>query len=203
MFSALRVLKSSSLANASRVKCVHLFSVLADLTRTHRPSQHHNPARWPSWLSLEMSRKMLKSRSQGKTRSLHCTFLQFLFLYCLNAAEGTPLWQTTASIKTAVSGQPDSSLVWIMALLSEYRNVPTFHRVVCFDVTDIERLRNLKKGAQVFVQADFSIKEPEPDTDPRTPQGQKQISLMHSMSFKCFWYLELFFIFHFRLFQGA
>ena len=64
--------------------------------------------------------------------------------------------------------------------------MPTFHRVVCFDVTDIERLRNLKKGTQVFVQADFSIKEPEPDTDPRTPQGQKQISLMHSMSFKCF-----------------
>lgn len=70
--------------------------------------------------------------------------------------------------------------------------MPTYHRVACFDVTGIERVRGLKKGTSVFVQADFSIKEPDPDADPKTPQGQKQVLLTHGMCFEVFLVLKTF-----------
>lgn len=46
-------------------------------------------------------------------------------------------------------------------------------------------LRNMKKGSKVYVEANFELREPEPDADPSTPQGQRQIFLRHGMS-PCF-----------------
>jgi hypothetical protein len=40
-------------------------------------------------------------------------------------------------------------------------------------------LRNLQKGSQVYVEANFELREPLPDADPDTPQGQRQIFLRH------------------------
>ncbi len=40
-------------------------------------------------------------------------------------------------------------------------------------------LRNMKKGSKVYVEANFELREPEPDADPSTPQGQRQIFLRH------------------------
>lgn len=78
--------------------------------------------------------------------------------------------------------------------------MPTYHRVACFDVTGIERVRGLKKGTSVFVQADFSIKEPDPDADPKTPQGQKQVLLTHGMCSEVFLVLKTFFNSQFQTF---
>jgi hypothetical protein len=40
-------------------------------------------------------------------------------------------------------------------------------------------LRTLQKGAQVYVEANFELREPLPEADPNTPQGQRQILLRH------------------------
>ncbi|KAF9452148.1 hypothetical protein P691DRAFT_697651 [Macrolepiota fuliginosa MF-IS2] len=61
----------------------------------------------------------------------------------------------------------------------ERQIVRTFHRVLCFDPSHIEFLRRLKKGSKVYVQADYTIKEPEQGADPTTPQGQRHIFLTH------------------------
>ncbi|EEB87108.1 hypothetical protein MPER_15680, partial [Moniliophthora perniciosa FA553] len=35
------------------------------------------------------------------------------------------------------------------------------------------------KGALVYVEAAYELREPEPDADPSTPHGQRQIFLKH------------------------
>lgn len=37
----------------------------------------------------------------------------------------------------------------------------------------------LRKGSKVYVEANFELREPEPNTDPSTPAGQRQIFLRH------------------------
>jgi hypothetical protein len=37
----------------------------------------------------------------------------------------------------------------------------------------------LKKGSKVYVETAFEIREAEPEADPSTPQGQRQIFLKH------------------------
>ncbi|KAF5363770.1 hypothetical protein D9756_000767 [Leucocoprinus leucothites] len=59
----------------------------------------------------------------------------------------------------------------------ERQSVSTFHRILCFQPAIVERISQLKKGTKVFVQADYSIREPDPNADPMTPQGQRQIFL--------------------------
>lgn len=39
----------------------------------------------------------------------------------------------------------------------------------------------LQKGSQVFVEANFELREPDPDADPDSPQGQRQIFLRHGI----------------------
>ncbi|KAF7776290.1 hypothetical protein Agabi119p4_4683 [Agaricus bisporus var. burnettii] len=57
--------------------------------------------------------------------------------------------------------------------------IPTYHRVLCFDNSQLDYLGRLKKGSRVYVQADYNIKEPEQGADPTTPQGQRHIFLTH------------------------
>ncbi|KAJ3561157.1 hypothetical protein NP233_g10367 [Leucocoprinus birnbaumii] len=61
----------------------------------------------------------------------------------------------------------------------EREYTPTFHRVLCFQPSAFETVSRLKKGSKVFVQADFIVKDPAPDADASTPQGQRQIMLTH------------------------
>ncbi|KXN87961.1 Single-stranded DNA-binding protein rim1, mitochondrial [Leucoagaricus sp. SymC.cos] len=63
--------------------------------------------------------------------------------------------------------------------MTQRQTVPTYHRVLCFNPNDIDVLSRLKKGSKVFVQADYSIKEPEPEADPKSPLGQRHIFLTH------------------------
>ncbi|KAF8165068.1 hypothetical protein B0H34DRAFT_221589 [Crassisporium funariophilum] len=55
----------------------------------------------------------------------------------------------------------------------------TFHRILCFNEGSSKYLRSLRKGSRVYVETSFEIKEPEPEADPTTPQGQRQIFLRH------------------------
>ncbi|KAG5716060.1 hypothetical protein E4T56_gene10796 [Termitomyces sp. T112] len=55
----------------------------------------------------------------------------------------------------------------------------TFHRVLSFQEASNRYLQTLKKGSRVYVEAGFELREPEPNTDPTTPQGQRQIFLRH------------------------
>ncbi|PPR03871.1 hypothetical protein CVT26_000869 [Gymnopilus dilepis] len=55
----------------------------------------------------------------------------------------------------------------------------TFHRVLSFNENANKYLRTLKKGSKVYVETNFELREPDPDADPTTPQGQRQIFLRH------------------------
>ncbi|KAG6903306.1 hypothetical protein C0995_013059 [Termitomyces sp. Mi166 len=55
----------------------------------------------------------------------------------------------------------------------------TFHRVLSFQEHSNRYLQTLKKGSRVYVEAGFELREPEPNADPTTPQGQRQIFLRH------------------------
>ncbi|KAG6833839.1 hypothetical protein H0H87_011773 [Tephrocybe sp. NHM501043] len=55
----------------------------------------------------------------------------------------------------------------------------TFHRILSFSEHSNKYLQTLKKGSKVYVEAGFELREPEPNADPSTPQGQRQIFLRH------------------------
>ncbi|KAI9512733.1 single-strand binding protein family-domain-containing protein [Russula earlei] len=55
----------------------------------------------------------------------------------------------------------------------------TWHTIFSFNPTANNFLRNLQKGSQVYVEANFELREPDPAADPNTPQGQRQIFLRH------------------------
>ncbi|EIN10319.1 hypothetical protein PUNSTDRAFT_119334 [Punctularia strigosozonata HHB-11173 SS5] len=57
----------------------------------------------------------------------------------------------------------------------------TWHHVLCFNPSSIAYLRRLEKGARVYVEANFELREPDPSADPATPQGQRQIFLRHEL----------------------
>lgn len=55
----------------------------------------------------------------------------------------------------------------------------TWHTILSFSPASNNYLRGLRKGSQVYVEANFELREPEPSADPDTPQGQRQIFLRH------------------------
>jgi hypothetical protein len=57
----------------------------------------------------------------------------------------------------------------------------TWHRVMSFSESANKYLQTLKKGSKVYVEANFELREPEPNADPTTPAGQRQIFLRHEM----------------------
>ncbi|THV05441.1 nucleic acid-binding protein [Dendrothele bispora CBS 962.96] len=55
----------------------------------------------------------------------------------------------------------------------------SWHRILSFAENSNKYLLSLKKGSRVYVEANYELREPEPDADPSTPQGQRQIFLRH------------------------
>ena len=55
----------------------------------------------------------------------------------------------------------------------------TWHSVLSFNQNVNNYLRMLKSGSQVYVEANFELREPDPNADPDSPQGQRQIFLRH------------------------
>ncbi|KAG6877849.1 hypothetical protein C0993_003222 [Termitomyces sp. T159_Od127] len=55
----------------------------------------------------------------------------------------------------------------------------TFHRILSFLEGSNKYLQTLRKGSRVYVEASFELREPDPNADPMTPQGQRQIFLRH------------------------
>ncbi|KAG1715970.1 hypothetical protein ID866_1194 [Astraeus odoratus] len=55
----------------------------------------------------------------------------------------------------------------------------SWHHIVSFNPAQNAYLKTLSKGAQVYVEANFELREPEPNADPTTPTGQRQIFLRH------------------------
>ncbi|KAF5322321.1 hypothetical protein D9619_001042 [Psilocybe cf. subviscida] len=57
----------------------------------------------------------------------------------------------------------------------------TFHRVLSFRPSSYEYLTSLKKGTQVYAETAFEVREADPEADPTTPQGQRQVFLKHQL----------------------
>ncbi|KAF8211451.1 hypothetical protein K438DRAFT_1427741, partial [Mycena galopus ATCC 62051] len=55
----------------------------------------------------------------------------------------------------------------------------TWHRLMSFLPGSNKYLQSLKAGSKVYVEATYELREPEPEADPSTPQGQRQIFLRH------------------------
>jgi len=56
----------------------------------------------------------------------------------------------------------------------------TWHSVLSFNPSSNDYLRTLQKGSQVYVEANYELREADPSADPDTPAGQRQIFLRHS-----------------------
>jgi hypothetical protein len=57
----------------------------------------------------------------------------------------------------------------------------TWHHVLSFNPVANNYLRTLPRGAHVFVEANYEVRDPDPAADSQTPQGQRQIFLRHGM----------------------
>ncbi|KZT12884.1 uncharacterized protein LAESUDRAFT_668947 [Laetiporus sulphureus 93-53] len=55
----------------------------------------------------------------------------------------------------------------------------TWHNVLSFNPTSNAYLRTLRRGYFVYVEANFELREPDPEAPPDTPQGRRQIFLKH------------------------
>jgi hypothetical protein len=73
-----------------------------------------------------------------------------------------------------------------MELLARPESKTTWHSILSFNPTANNYLRNLTKGSQVYVEANFELREPEPDAEPETYQGQRHIFLRHGENSLCF-----------------
>ncbi|KZP05875.1 nucleic acid-binding protein, partial [Athelia psychrophila] len=65
---------------------------------------------------------------------------------------------------------------------SRGESTTTWHNVLSFSPGANTFLTKLTKGSQVYVEANFELREPEADAAPDTPQGQRQIFLRHGRS---------------------
>ncbi|KAI6122790.1 hypothetical protein EV401DRAFT_2069875 [Pisolithus croceorrhizus] len=55
----------------------------------------------------------------------------------------------------------------------------SWHHLISFNPAQNNYLKSLTKGTQVYVEANFELREPDPNADPSTPAGQRQIFLRH------------------------
>jgi len=58
-------------------------------------------------------------------------------------------------------------------------NSATWHHIVSFNPTQNNYLKTLNKGSRVYVEANYELRDPEPNADPSSPSGQRQIFLRH------------------------
>ena len=57
----------------------------------------------------------------------------------------------------------------------------TWHYLLSFNPSSNNYLRTLKKGALVYAEANFELRQPDPSADPDSPEGQRQIFLKHGV----------------------
>ncbi|KAI0771976.1 hypothetical protein BD413DRAFT_547423 [Trametes elegans] len=55
----------------------------------------------------------------------------------------------------------------------------TWHYVLSFSPGANNYLRTLKRGSLVYAEANFELRQPDPNADPDSPEGQRQIFLRH------------------------
>ncbi|CDO74288.1 hypothetical protein BN946_scf184663.g9 [Trametes cinnabarina] len=55
----------------------------------------------------------------------------------------------------------------------------TWHHVLSFNPASNNYLRTLKRGSLVYAEANFELRQPDPNADPDTPEGQRQLFLRH------------------------
>ncbi|KAH9850048.1 hypothetical protein C2E23DRAFT_735887 [Lenzites betulinus] len=55
----------------------------------------------------------------------------------------------------------------------------TWHNVLSFGTSANNYLRTLKRGTLVYAEANFELRQPDPNADPESPEGQRQIFLRH------------------------
>jgi len=58
----------------------------------------------------------------------------------------------------------------------------TWHRVLSFNNSANNYLRNLLRGSRVYVEANLEIREPDRDAEPGSPAATRQVYLRHGMS---------------------
>lgn len=81
-----------------------------------------------------------------------------------------------------------------MGPLARVENGVTWHHIVSFNPTQNNYLRTLSKGSRVYVEANYELRDPDPNADSSSPSGQRQIFLRHgalllSRSRRCLSYL--------------
>lgn len=64
-------------------------------------------------------------------------------------------------------------------LPARLENGVTWHHIVSFNPTQNSYLRTLSKGSRVYVEANYELRDPDPNADPSSPSGQRQIFLRH------------------------
>ncbi|KAF7978350.1 hypothetical protein HWV62_995 [Athelia sp. TMB] len=62
---------------------------------------------------------------------------------------------------------------------SRQESKTTWHNILSFNPSANAYLSKLQKGSQVYVEANFELREPEHGADPESFQGQRQIFLRH------------------------
>lgn len=67
-------------------------------------------------------------------------------------------------------------------VLARREATTSWHSVLSFNPSANNYLKNLKKGYQVYVEANYELKDADPSADPDTPAAQRQIFLRHGMS---------------------
>ena len=71
-------------------------------------------------------------------------------------------------------------------LIARVENGVTWHHIVSFNPTQNGYLRTLSKGSRVYVEANYELRDADPNADPSSPSGQRQIFLRHgALPFSC------------------
>ncbi|KAI0092468.1 hypothetical protein BDY19DRAFT_924520 [Irpex rosettiformis] len=55
----------------------------------------------------------------------------------------------------------------------------TWHTILAFNPSVASYLKTIPVGSQVYVEANYELREADPSADPDTPAGQRQIFLRH------------------------
>ena len=66
-------------------------------------------------------------------------------------------------------------------LPARLENGVTWHHIVSFNPNQSNYLKTLSKGSRVYVEANYELRDPDPNADPASPSGQRQIFLRHGV----------------------
>ncbi|KZS97606.1 nucleic acid-binding protein [Sistotremastrum niveocremeum HHB9708] len=55
----------------------------------------------------------------------------------------------------------------------------SWHNILSFGPNQSNYLKSIRKGSLVYVEANYELREPDPNASPDSPEGQRQIFLRH------------------------